>query len=159
MSSCAAGLTLKKTFIFFIILISFSTMTFGQKLSEKKLPKNIKQHFHKNYPNANNAHWEMIKSKYYATFDYDGFSTCVTYDYAGVWFETETKVIIWQMPYQVLSTVNTKYTGYKVNKALRLDSSICSNEIYKLEVEKDNITSMISVTSEGILLNETESIQ
>ncbi len=118
---------MKKSLIVAAILIATSC-------AAQTIPAEVKTAFVKSFPNTTVKKWDKEDGNYEANFSKDGATMSATFDAKGNWMETETDIIVSELPASVISYINANYKGVTIKEAAII-SNPESKKLYEAEVK------------------------
>ena len=116
---------MKKIINILIILIAFSTLTFGQNKKDAKetqekikVPVAVKNALSQKYPDATKVMWEKEKGNYEANWGgKSGEDNSVKFTPAGNFIEIVNSIRVNQLPDKAIRYLKTNYKGAKIKEA------------------------------------------
>jgi hypothetical protein len=107
-----------------ILTVSLCVITvFGQKVSEKNVPANIKKEFQTKFPSATDVKWEMEdKTTYEVVFKLYKEVLSANYSKEGKWLETEKEIKAAKLPKAVADAISKKYPTGKMSEIAEVES-------------------------------------
>lgn len=129
---------------------------FGQKISEKDVPANIKKEFQTKFPSATNVKWEMEnKTTYEVVFKLNKEEVSANYSKEGKWLETEKEIKVAKLPKAVADAINKKYPNSKLSEVAEIEG-IEYGKVYDVELayNKKKYTLILKPSGEVVKTKE-----
>lgn len=143
-----------------IHLIIATTLSLGMSVSAQDkapitVPEPVKAAFTKQFPQAENAKWEMEdKTDYEAEFKMSGVKYSAKYNAAGTWMETEHKIKTEALPDAVKKSIATNYADHKTEKAELTETP--EGVFYEVDLEKAGLEVEVVFGMDGKVLKSKE---
>ncbi|HEY1870714.1 MAG TPA: PepSY-like domain-containing protein [Chitinophagaceae bacterium] len=124
--------------IFFsIIMVGITLSGFGQKLKDSQVPVAAKNAFENKYPGVTGT-WDKEDANYEVNFKKDGKSMSAVIDKNGTIIETETDILVNDLPPAIKTYMQKHYAGSKIKEAAKIVKA--NGEInYEAEVDKKDV--------------------
>ena len=145
---------MKKIFLILTAILLFGSAAYCQKITEDKVPANVKSAFQKKFPSASKVGYEMEKTDYEVSFLLGGTEYSANFDKTGKWLETETELTNAQIPANVKETLNKEFAGYKIKESVKVETPDISL-MYEFDVAKGESKFEIEISAEGKLVKKT----
>lgn len=130
-------------------LISFATISYGQKISEKNLPVAVKTAFSTKYPAATNIKWGKENAKEYeAEFKLNNSDVSANFLVTGEWVETEKVVSVADLPATITNAIKSKYPSALLNKAEKLEKP-GGKVLYEVFIKLNGKTKEVELNADG----------
>jgi len=110
---------MKKAFLFLLINLGCIILVSAQNVTEAEVPSLAKAAFMKQYSDTH-AKWEKEKNNYEVNFKKDNKAMSAVIDKTGQIIETETDVLVDELPENVQSYLKAHYKGVKVKEAAKI---------------------------------------
>jgi hypothetical protein len=144
---------MKTVIILFAAALLCSTPVFSQKLTEDKIPAEVKAAFKAKFPKVTTVSWEMEDQKEYeASFKLDKTDYTASFDLKGKWLETENVIEIAKLPKLVSDVVSKEYAGYSIKLAEQNVSA--KGTTYELSLLKGMDKKSVLISDKGIVLKK-----
>jgi hypothetical protein len=137
---------MKKTTAVMVVMLC-ATLTFAQRVHEKKVPENIKSVFLKSYPAATAIKWDKEGENFEASFNLNKSANSVLMDAQGAIIETEVEIELSQLPKAVLEYVKTHYAGKQPKEVAKITDA---NGAVTYEVEIKGMDLIFDTTGKFI---------
>ena len=106
----------------------------AQDLRMNEVPANLISDFQKNYKTASDVEWEMEGEYYKVEFDLNRMDHEIWYTKSGEVVKSEKEITARNLPTAILSTIKSKYAGFKIDEAEVTE--INKEKIYEVELDK-----------------------
>jgi hypothetical protein len=110
---------MKKILIMLVICLGAKQVD-AQKVKETEVPAAVKKTFTSHYATVKEAKWEKEGSNYEAEFDLNKVETSVLIDASGNLMETETEIVVNELPQPVSAYVTKNLSGQKIKEAAKI---------------------------------------
>jgi len=91
----------------------------SQKIKASAVPSIVKQSFTNSYPGIS-PEWENEDGNFEASFKKNGHDMSVVIDHSGTIVETETDILISELPKEAVLYLKTHYKGHTVKEASKI---------------------------------------
>lgn len=112
-----------KKLILLIAIVAFVTQSQAQKLMQAKVPKAVKNAFHKAYPSVKDADWSKDGKNYEVEYDANKVDMSITYSATGKLIETEMEISASSLPRGVMDYVKKNYKEDEVKEASKITTA------------------------------------
>ncbi len=137
-------------------LFFIAALTFGLFACAQNPPKNVADNFNQKFKNASKVKWgQEEKTEWEAEFKMDGKEMSASFDNAGKWLSTETKISKKALPENAMKAVTAAYNGWDIEEVESIEKPDLKG--YELEIEKGKKELEIVVTSDGKITVNKES--
>lgn len=126
-----------KKLIAYAFVLLFVTPSFAQKISEDKVPANVRNSFTLVYPNIKGT-WEMEKKNFEVSFKKNGKDMSLLIDVNGTILETETTISTAQIPQSARDYIKSNYSKATIEEAARIEKAN-GDIVYKVEVNDQDL--------------------
>lgn len=145
---------MKKHFLLAAILMSLSLNIMAQK-TENKVPEKVKTAFKAKFQNAEKVEWEMENdSDWEAEFKMKGIKYSATFSSDGAWKETEYSIKKSEIPADILSALNKKFPGYKIDDAEIEETAL--GKFYEFELKKGKEEIEVLIDAQGNVVKKED---
>jgi hypothetical protein len=142
---------MKTGFILLAAVLFCSVQSFGQKLTDEKVPAVVKTAFKAKFPKVTTVSWEMEdKKEYEASFKLDKMDCTASFDLKGNWLETENVIDIAKLPKIVSDAVSKQFAGYAIKLAEQTISE--KNTVYELSLLKGTDKKSVIISDKGSVI-------
>jgi len=137
---------MKKIAFIFIFVTLVISQTFAQKAAQ--VPEQVKNSFSQNFPKASNVKWSKEnENEWEAEFKQEGKEFSANFKSDGTWLETEQEIAKSDIPNAVKNTLDSQFTGYKIEEAEISKSA--EGSVYEFELEKGESNMEVAISAEG----------
>lgn len=120
-------------------------------VNAQQAPKAVKENFAKKFPTAKSVKWEKENDKEYeASFTVDGTKHSANFTNDGTWVETESEIKIANLPQAVTAAISSKYAGYKVVDASKIETATTVK--YEADIKKGKIKKEVLFAEDGTFI-------
>lgn len=99
-------------------------------------PAAVKQAFQQKFPNATKVKWEKEEAnEWEAEFILENKEMSASFAANGTWLETETEIVLSQLPENVLNTLKKQYAGWKILEPEKVETAQ-HGVLYEVELKK-----------------------
>ncbi len=144
---------MKKTALL-ILIFGTVLMVHGQN---QLPPKEVQDSFIKMFKSATDVKWEQEENEWEAEFKKDGTSMSASFNNAGEWLETETKINGKDLPAEIHKAINLKFNGWEIEEIESIEKPDYKG--YEIELEKGNTEAEIQITASGDITIEKVSVE
>jgi len=123
-----------KTLNLVLIALFATTIVTAQDLKQSEVPGTLLANFQKEHPKATDVEWEKEMDNYKVEFDQDNYEHEIWYSASGAMVKMEQDITETMLPQAVAATINSKYSGYKIDDCEKLTEN--NKTTYKVELEK-----------------------
>ncbi|MBK7682541.1 MAG: PepSY-like domain-containing protein [Bacteroidetes bacterium] len=109
-----------------------TSLTFAQKMQEEAVPSQVKNAFHKQFPNIMKVKWEKEEENFEASYHMNKIDHSAVFDAQGHLLETEVEIETNQLPNEVLDYMKTNYKDQLIKEAAKITDG---KNIITFEVE------------------------
>lgn len=102
-------------FVLFLMVGIFSAS--AQVVDTASIPAVVKSNFHENYPNAQNAEWQMSDQNFLVRFDLDNMQNTIVYSPTGSVVSSEKEIASEALPTAVTTAIPKDFPNYKIGGA------------------------------------------
>jgi hypothetical protein len=127
---------MKKIYLIILLFFFIGEISFAQKLTEDKVPVNVKKEFLKKFPTAAKTKWEMEDGTYEVNFINNKKESSANFDKNGKWMESESEISENELPQTVKSSVNKNFAGYKIMEIAKIEKADKTIS-YEVELSKN----------------------
>ena len=110
---------MKKSSLLTIIITSLAVAVWAQKINALRVPEKVKTSFTKEYPGVAGK-WEKEAGKYEVNFKKNGHTMSMTIEPNGSIVETETDILISELPAPAATYIKGHYPGKQIKEASRI---------------------------------------
>jgi hypothetical protein len=135
-----------KSAIFFITALFLSFSLYGQ---EVKVPIKVKNVFEKLYPKTSDVKWgKEGHSGYEAGFKKEGKNISVVFDKSGNVKESETSIMITELPKPIAPYIEKKHAGFIITGAYKIIDDK-GKMTFETEITKDKVSKELIFDQDG----------
>ena len=145
---------MKKIIVLLSVFTLISLSGFTQKITPDKVPAPVKQAFEKKFPTATDIKYEMEKKDYEINFKDKGVEMSSNFDATGKWLETETEIMISDLPKEVSASATKNFAGFKVSE-VAITETPDKGLIYEMDMKKDKEGFEVQFSPKGDILKKT----
>ncbi len=109
-----------KKSVIVIALIMVSLVSFAQKTKEQNVPQIVKNTLLQKFPKAKEIKWDKEGKNFEASFDLNNVDNSVLFSQEGKIVETETEIMVSQLPKNALQYLKDNYKNQKVKEAAKI---------------------------------------
>lgn len=140
------------------LVVLYSTATFGQKISQSKVPSVIVDNFQTSFPDASDIEWKQDGNTYKVEFELgvfmQGNDHDVWYDLTGTIVKHKEEISKSELPKKVLTKIKSDFDGYRIDDLEKITEK--KAVIYKVQLEKNKTEWEVSLDENGNVLNKRE---
>jgi len=126
---------MKNTILTISVIFIFSLTTSCQT----EVPKKVSSAFNEKFSTMENVTWEQeSENEWEASFISEGKETSAVFDADGIWLETETEVVLEDIPAEVFKTLCLKYEEFEIEEAESIESPDFNGYEIEIEMEDDD---------------------
>ncbi|MDB4582298.1 PepSY-like domain-containing protein [Draconibacterium sp.] len=141
-----------KKLIFIIAVLAFALFACTQTP-----PQKVANSFAQKFPNVTKVHWEQEEeNEWEAEFKMNKKEMSATYDNEGTWLETKVEMNKKELPAVVANVIKEKYSDYKVDEAVEIETPDFKGYEIALEQKEKEIELLITSTGEVTVKMEDE---
>ena len=130
-------------------IISFATISYGQKKTEKDIPAAVKTAFNTKFPGASNVKWGKESAKEYeAEFKLNNSDVSANFSATGEWVETETILSAADLPVTITNAIKSKYPVASITKGEKLEKS-GDKIMYEVFIKTNGKTKEVELNADG----------
>lgn len=117
------------------LVVLFTTVVFGQEISQSQVPSVIVNDFQKKYPKAHDIEQEIEGNQYKVEFETGLLGTDheIWYDISGKWIRHEEEISKSDLPKQVLAKIETEYRNYTIDDVKKITAPTSVNYLVELD--------------------------
>ena len=145
-----------KTLMIVSALVLLTEFAEAQKLKETDVPAAVKEGFKLAYPGIKAKEWEKEGDKYEAEFDLKKVETSATFTANGKLEETESEIVVTQLPKTVAEYVKKNYPGHKITEASKITETSTGKISYEAEIVKGKDEMDLVFDENGVFLQKEE---
>jgi len=132
-----------KQSLFILVVMAISLIACAQTP-----PQPVTKSFNSKFPGATNIKWDQEEeNEWEAGFKMNGSKMTASFDNAGKWLETESKLKKSDLPGNVMSAVSEAYKDWKIESVESIETP--EMKAYELGLEKGKEEMEIQITPEG----------
>ena len=138
------GLTLLASYI------GLGSYAFGTNIDA---PQKVKDAFSKRFPEAKKVKWEKENvTEWEADFKIKGMEYSANFLEDGFWKETEHEIKRNAIPLNIKTTLNTEFSGYKIEEAEVSETQ--DGSVYEFELEKEEVLMEVTIDMKGKVVSQ-----
>jgi len=116
-------------------------------------PKKVKDAFAKKFPMVKKAKWEKENdTEWEAEFKIKGTEYSANFMEDGTWKETEHEIKKNAIPANVKTTLDTQFSGYRIEEAEISETS--ENSVFEFELEKGEQVMEVAIDTHGKVIKK-----
>lgn len=116
-------------------------------------PKMVKDAFAKKFPTVKKVKWEIENdTEWEGEFKLEGTEYSANFLEDGTWQETEHEIKRKSIPSNVKTTLDTEFSGYKIEEAELTDTP--EGSVYEFEFEKGEEEMEVVIDTNGKVINK-----
>lgn len=137
-----------------ILILSFLAM--GLFACAQTPPTKVTDAFQAKFNGATKVSWDQEEAtEWEAEFHMNGKEMTASFDPSGKWLETETEISKSDLPEAVKSTLDTQFSGYKIEETAIVESPEFSG--YEVAMEKGEANIEVQLNNSGKVVSQKES--
>lgn len=142
---------MKKLFLMIVSILLISSYSFAGIP-----PETVKKAFDQKFPKAVNVKWDKENAKEWeAEFVFNGSNISANFAIDGKWLETESRIVITDLPITVTEAIRVNYSGWTIAKAEKSETP-GNSAIYELLLKKDKEKKEVTFNEDGTPAKVTE---
>jgi len=145
---------MKKVMIALVISSLFGSAAIAQKITTDKVPVLIYRSFKSRFPASNQESWEKVSN---AVYEVDFFNErkkqSASFDTSGAWRQTETEIMLNQLPRVVNAAFNKQFGGFTVQETTEVETAD-KGTLYELIINKGTEGYEVQFSAKGELLKK-----
>ena len=131
-----------------ILLILISMLSFSRAYAQKDIPQAAITSLKQKFPNAEKVCWDKEKNgDIEAEFKLNGKEMSVTYSAKGEWLETETGIILSDLPAPVIAAFRNEHGTAKIKELAKIESA--KPIVYEIEFKSGLKTKEVMYDAQG----------
>lgn len=131
-----------------IILMIMAVVSLSACGQNNVVPAKVKTALEQKFPNAQKVKWNKEnETEWEAEFKLNGEEYSANYSTDGIWKETEHEIENSAIPANVKQSLDTEFSGYKIEEAEI--SETANGSVYEFAVEKDETTMEVAISPDG----------
>ena len=116
-------------------------------------PQKVKEAFTKKFPAIKKVKWEKESdTEWEGEFKINGTEYSANFLEDGTWQETEHEIRKKSIPAKVKTTLETEFSGYKIEESELTE--ITEGSVYEFELEKDEEELEVTIDTKGKVVNK-----
>lgn len=149
-----------KQWRFFVLTLTLFVISSNAQMTDQKkeVPQAVKSAFSIKFPAAKKVQWEKEnESEWEAEFKMEGAEYSANFSEDGSWQETEHEIKKNEVPANIVSVLNAKFPGYKIEKAEI--SETAEGKFYEFELEKGKEEMEVTIDMNGKVIQKELSLE
>lgn len=137
---------MKNLFFTVVVVLILGLISCGKTAGD--VPVKVKSAFAEKYPGAKDVDWDMEEEgEWEAEFEINEQEMSANFTSDGAWKESEYTIEESELPSAVKDTLNTKFSGFDIEKAEI--SETMDGRFYEIQMEKEENEMGITIDSQG----------
>lgn len=139
--------------VLFTAVIGSGIYAFGTNIDA---PIKVNEAFAKKFPKVKKVKWEKeSNSEWEGEFKIKGMEYSANFLEDGTWKETEHEIKRNAIPMNIKTTLDTEFSGYKIEEAEISETQ--EGTVYEFELEKGELNTEISIDINGKVISKVSS--
>lgn len=140
---------MKKIFSWILLCIVATVVVHAQKLS---IPAAVLEAFKAKFPEAKKVKWGRENAKEYeAEFLLNNSKTSANFESGGKWIETESKILITELPKVVSGAIVAQYKNCVITEAYRIEKP-GGETVYEADIKMANKKKEVLLKEDGTFI-------
>jgi len=142
-----------KKLLSFVVVVLFTFSACNSPKPKEIVPEKVKETFQKRFPHAKEVKWDKEnKNMWEAEFKMNNREFSANFNADGVWKETEYKIQNSEIPPAVKATIDSLFSGYKIEEAAVIGNSEMKG--FEIELKNEKGAMIATISRDGKVLEK-----